>query len=58
MIETERCCEHIEEIQHQYLKNDHEDISCYEAIALWFSEWVGDNELYKMDQQPKKKGEN
>lgn len=57
MIETERYCEHVKEIQHQYLENDHKSISCYEAIALWFSEWVGDHEMYKMDLKLEKKGD-
>ena len=58
MIETERYCEHVTEIQHKYLENDHKDISCFEAIALWFSEWVGDHELYKLDQKIVNEGDN
>jgi hypothetical protein len=58
MIETERYCERVEEIQNQFLQKDCEDISCYEAIALWFSEWVGDHEIYKLEQKLEKKGDN
>jgi len=58
MIETERYCERVSEIQQQYLEKDHENISCYEAIALWFSEWVGDCEMYQTEQKLEKKGEN
>ena len=57
MIETERYCEHVREIQHRYLEKDREDISCYEAIALWFSEWVGDHELYNLDLKLETKGD-
>jgi len=55
MIETERYCQYISEIQKLHLENDHEDISCYEAIAIWLSEWVGDQVLYQLDQKMDKR---
>lgn len=58
MIETERYCERIEEIQNQFLEKGQEDISYYEAIALWVSEWVGDHELYDLDQKLENEGDN
>ena len=58
MTETEKYCKHAEEIQNQFWQEGHEDISYYEAIALWFSEWVGDHEFYNLDQKLEKKGDN
>ena len=55
MIETERYSQYISEIQKDHLENDNQDISCYEAIAIWLSEWVGDQVLYQVDQKMDKR---
>ena len=58
MVETERYSQHISEIQKNHLENDHKDISCYEAIAIWLSEWVGEQMLYQVDQKMDKRRRN
>ncbi len=50
MIETERYYQYISEIQKNHAENDNQDISCYEAIAIWFSKWVGD-QIFNQEEQ-------
>ena len=51
MIETEKYSECISEIQRHHLEKNHSDISCYEAIAIWLSGWMGDQLIYQADQE-------
>jgi len=51
MIETEKYSECISEIQRHHMENNHSDISCYEAIAIWLSGWVEDQADQETDQR-------